>query len=119
MGLWFLKRSRYQEKDTPLSRALLPESQPSQEYLGVQQSFQAEISAPSATKCQSPEALMGTLSGGQLFQGDITNWLQSWAESPALTTALTQQERSPPKAAMPPGEGPPLGACLQGHQYQL
>lgn len=68
----------------PLSRALLSGSH-SQECLGVQQSFQAEISAPSATKCQSPEALMGKLGGvgGELFQGDITNWLQSWAESPA------------------------------------
>lgn len=46
----------------PLSRALLSASH-SQEYSGIQQSFQAEISALSATRCQSLEALLGNLSG--------------------------------------------------------
>lgn len=56
----------------PLSRALLSASH-SQEYSGVQQSFQAEISAPSATKRQSPEALMGNLSGVEESCSKVTS----------------------------------------------
>lgn len=46
--------------DASVQGITLSQSQPG--ILGVQQSFQAEISTPSATKCQSPEALMGNLS---------------------------------------------------------